>query len=230
MPSTAMHTVRGGNVKSFAIKSQSSSMIGGRYFAQSPSYNNTIERLLDLRLQLLSQWTCASPKDGRKHRFYFLGSSIPMSFSRMQIGPRRLLNFRLAEQVRRMVGDQHLTASVHVKLASKSSNAEFALEDRFAAVRPKQTMYSGRMISSCRSRNGRQFSISSCSGVRLPGGRHLIVLRMKTSLGKVQASIILVRSWPVARQTAGPKRPHRHPVLRLRSRLVAEWLPSPEPR
>ena len=47
--------------------------------------------------------------------------------------------------------------------------------------RPRVTTTAGSRISSCRVRYGAQAAISSGSGSRLPGGRHLTTLVMKTS-------------------------------------------------
>jgi hypothetical protein len=47
-----------------------------------------------------------------------------------------------------------------------------------AAVPPNAQIAFGRIAISCRYRNCPQISISSGSGVRLPGGRHFTTLQM----------------------------------------------------
>src|SRR5579859_2756910 len=51
----------------------------------------------------------------------------------------------------------------------------------FAATAPSATIALGAITWICRMRNGEQVSHSSRSGVRLPGGRHLMMFAMYTS-------------------------------------------------
>src|SRR5579862_381334 len=73
----------------------------------------------------------------------------------------------------------------------------------FAAGAPSATITRGEINSSCSVRNGEHAAISSGSGVRLFGGRHLTVLQMYTSSRfNPIAPMILLSNWP-ARPTNG---------------------------
>ena len=69
--------------------------------------------------------------------------------------------------------------------------------------RPSVTTSAGSSTSSCRRSQGAQAAISSGSGSRLPGGRHLTTLVMKTS------STRPADRRPAARRGSRPRRPRR---------------------
>ena len=86
----------------------------------------------------------------------------------------------------------------------------------------------GRMERICRSRNGWQLRISSGSGLRFCGGRHLITFPIHTSDRRIfrPFSMMSVRSWPArptkARPCSSSSAPGASPT-NMRAALGLPW-------
>ena len=85
--------------------------------------------------------------------------------------PQHVDDFQLTDQTRlaqRLYYFNYVPAIVVMTRTNGSAVSKSAC----AGIVPTQTMYSGRRISNCRSKKGRQLSVSFGSGLRLSGGRH----------------------------------------------------------
>lgn len=101
-------------------------------------------------------------------------------------------------------------------------------KNRFMENRPRVTITFGLIIANCWSNHGLQASISSGNGSRLPGGRLLMMLVIKTSslLSPID-SINWVRNFPAAPQKGRPVLSSLNPGASPINMISASGLPSP---
>src|SRR5229473_6208346 len=121
----------------------------------------------------------AQVRDVPSYSGVFSGSGRPISF--ITICRSFHVSFFWRGSRRRKAG-WYVTASLvprksYQRPRSSDKGALIASRD-FAATAPRATSALGRIASICRIRKGEQVSHSSRSGVRLPGGRHLMMLAM----------------------------------------------------
>ena len=147
----------------------------------------------------------------------------------LHVGPGLALLIRIAQEVCGMVRAEHLRSPPLVQPAAEPAQRRTGFQQTFAATAPRQQMNSGSIASSWASRYGRQLAISSGCGVRLFGGRHLIVFKMYTSdRFKPHAAMILSSNWPAAPTNGTPCRSSSRPGASPMNTSLAWGVPSPK--
>ena len=105
-------------------------------------------------------------------------SPFRMSLHPLHVLPDLALGGRISQQERRVIGRHQDRVAVLVLAAAQRVIGSVVRSSDCAANLPSATMTFGLMMSICLKRNGSHCSTSSGSGLRLPGGRHLMTLAM----------------------------------------------------
>ena len=105
-----------------------------------------------------------------------LESMTADSLAASELDPETLMLARIAALV--AVDAPAVSYLLNIGAASEIGIDAEQVRGVLAAIAPKATIALGLTVAICRIRNGEQVSHSSRSGVRFPGGRHLMMFAM----------------------------------------------------